>query len=81
MKLKEILDKASKGYGVLGVEYDDAGKFERGKACDTLAEFVVIEITESYDADAEDHDQLAEARRVLTIAVRELEGAIDALTS
>ena len=81
MKLKDILARADKGYGGMGVEYDDACKFKPGLACDTLAEFVVTEIAETYDPDLSDDAQLTEARRVMETAGRELEGVIEALMS
>jgi len=81
MKLVDILNIANEGYpdGFLAVYYHPStGKSKRGSG-DTLAQFIVREIQDTYDPDASDMQQLAEARRVMSNARREVESVIDKL--
>ncbi len=58
---------------------------ERGRACsgsgDTLAEFIVREIADTYDASFSDEEQLAETVRVMERACGEIGDVIEALQS
>ncbi|MDD5510818.1 MAG: hypothetical protein PHI12_08410 [Dehalococcoidales bacterium] len=47
---------------------------------DTLEWFLAIEIAETYDADALDYAQLAEAMRAIQRAIDDLQGAWNALS-
>jgi len=82
MTIKELLDKANEGYpdGFLSEYYDDKGKYVEG-AGDTLAQFLVIELTETFDANAPDDVQLVEARRVISTAIDELESTLNSVSN
>ena len=50
------------------------------KSCgDTLAKFIAIEIKETFNADKSDVEQLCEARRVMTMALDEINEVCDGL--
>ena len=70
MDIKELLDKANEGYpdGFLAEYYDDEGNFREGRG-DTLAEFIVVELIETFDPDATEEEQLDEAVRVMSSEV------------
>lgn len=80
MKIKELLDIANSGYPdqSLSEYYDAQGKPKKGHG-DGLAQFVVIEICETFEEDGESDDQLWEARRAMTTAIEELHGVCEAL--
>ncbi len=79
MKLKELLDLADKAYaseGILDLKsyYDEevgnpANLDEPG---DTLAQFIVIELAETFDPELDDEGQLQEAMRVIDAAEKDL---------
>ena len=86
MTLLELLNKANEGYPDEGLrEGDDPNtgtvKDRAGRAGigDTLAEFIVVELSETFDPDLSDGVQLTEAHRVLDNAISELEGVLRAL--
>jgi hypothetical protein len=81
MTLVELLDKANAGYpdGFLREYYNSkTGRPRKGKG-DTLAQFIVIELSETFDPDADDDDQRYTADRMLRAAVTELESVRRAL--
>ncbi|HKS75083.1 MAG TPA: hypothetical protein VJQ82_17885 [Terriglobales bacterium] len=81
MKLVELLERASQGYPdeYLRENYDrTTGERKRGSG-DTLAEFIVVELSETFDPEASDEEQIVEAVRVLEGAINELQGTIAAL--
>jgi len=81
MKLVDLLNKASAGYDddFLSEYFDtDTGDLKEGHG-DTLAEFIVVELTETFDSDGDDEDQMSEAVRVMERAKRDLEDVITAL--
>ena len=45
----------------------------RGKLGDTLAEFIIIELAETYDSKARREDQLKEAERCMNTAIMQLD--------
>ena len=45
----------------------------RGKLGDTLAEFIIIELGETYDSKARREDQLKEAERCMNAAIMQLD--------
>jgi hypothetical protein len=45
----------------------------RGKLGDTLAEFIIIELAETYDPKARREDQLKEAERCMNTAIMQLD--------
>ena len=58
--------------GFLKSYYDDDGKVIKGVTGDTLAEFIVIELTETYDANATTENQLRVAKSAIARAINEL---------
>ena len=83
MTLVELLNKANEGYedGYLENYFDPkTGEFVQGKG-DTLSEFIVVELSETFDPDADDEAQLSEALSAMDMAKRDIEGVMAALTS
>jgi hypothetical protein len=81
LSLPALLQLANSAYpdGFLEEYFDlETGARHQGSG-DTLVEFVVIEISETFDPNLTRAEQLAEARRVLSRATRELEEVIQAL--
>jgi len=81
MQLVELLDRANKGYpeGTLCEYYDPGtGKLRPGSG-DTLAQFVVLELTETFDPEASEEDQITEAIRALERGAHDLLRTIWAL--
>ena len=79
LSLIEVLNIASKGYPdeYLLVYYDETtGKFNEDGSGDTLAEFIVREISDSFDPDLPKTQQLQEVTRVLRKAIGDLESVI-----
>lgn len=74
MTFEEILAVADAAYpdGLVAAVAED---MEVG---DTLAEFIFRELQDTYDTDASDEQQLAEAVRVMTSAREELEAVEEA---
>jgi len=83
MKLVELLKKANEGYddGFLSEYFDEeTGERLEGKG-DTLAEFIVIELRETFDPDGDDEDQIGEAIHQMQNAKSDIEGVMAALAS
>jgi hypothetical protein len=80
LALVKLLRMANKGYpdGFLSEYFDKSGKHRPGDG-DTLAKFIVLELRETFDADATREEQIGEAHRVLNNAIRDLEGVIRAI--
>jgi hypothetical protein len=80
MKIKQLLDRANSGYpeGYLATYYNWKGQTRRGKG-DTLAQFIVNELTETFDPDYDDKAQVEQATYVLGEAIKDLQGAINGL--
>ncbi len=80
MKLKELLDIANQGYpdGWLQEYYDDEGLIKEGSG-DTLAKFIVVELTETYDPTLSDQDQCIQAVQVLLQAKQDLSDVLWAI--
>lgn len=77
MKLSEIIAIADRAYpdGLVQAHFENPD----GQHGDTLAEFIALELKDTYDADASSQDQLAEAVRAMRRARDELEGVLAAL--
>jgi len=77
MKLSEIIAIADQAYpdGLVQMHFEDP----KGEHGDTLAEFIVRELQDVYDAEASSQDQLAEAVQAMRRARDELEGVLAAL--
>jgi len=81
LSLVELLNLANEGYadGYLA-EYFDAETGERRQGSgDTLAQFIVAELRNTYDAEACRSAQLQEAGRTLNRAIADLQGVIERL--
>ena len=81
LSLVELLNLANEAYddGYLAEYFDpDTGTPRQGSG-DTLAEFVVREIRDTFDPNASRCAQLEEARRVLMNAIDDLESVIERL--
>ena len=81
MKLNELLEIVHRAYPDELTRKCWNREMQRpcGGAGDTLAEFIVREIADTYDAEASDEAQLDEALRVMRRACTEVIGVIDAL--
>lgn len=81
MELVDLLKKANKGYtdGFL-TEYfnEETGQLKAGFG-DTLAKFIVVELTETFEDEAGDEEQTSVAIRCLECARDELQSVINAL--
>jgi len=77
MTLSEIIAIASNAYPDSAVDayFEDL----EGQHGDTLAEFIVRELQDVYDADASSQDQLSEAARAIRRARDELDQVLAAL--
>jgi len=83
MTLLELLKKANEGYddGFLSEYFnEDTGELVDGKG-DTLAQFIVIELSETFDPEATDEDQIGEAIRVMDAGKSDIAGVLHALES
>ena len=81
MKLIELLDQASQGYPdqYLREYYDGkTGKRKHGSG-DFLAEFIVTELSETFDSEASDDEQISLGIHVLENAIKDLQHTIAAL--
>ena len=81
MTLPELLNAANKGYpdGCLTEYYDiKTGARKRGQG-DTLAEFIVLELIDTFDSKAPDDSQISLATQMLERARRDILGVIQAL--
>ena len=76
MKIGELIALASEAYDADGVMMSywnsKTNKPKRGRYGDSLAEFVVQELYETFDPKASDSKQLEEAIRVMDIAASQL---------
>ena len=81
MKLNELLEIVHRAYPDEFTRecWDSRRQRARSGSGDTLAEFIVREIADTYDAEATDEAQLDEALRVMRRACTEVTGVIDAL--
>jgi hypothetical protein len=82
MTLTRLLKLANRGYPNRDLRLyfrPDETEREPEYSWDTLAQFIVRELRDTYDPDASDLDQLAEAVRVLDAAKRDIDGVIDML--
>ena len=81
MKLPELLNAANQGYpdGYLEEYYDTkTGARKRGSG-DTLAEFIVLELIDTFDSKSPDDSQIGIATQMLERARRDLLDVIQAL--
>ena len=81
MQLVDLLNKANKGYkdGYLENYFDPkTGEFVQGKG-DTLAEFIVVELQETFDPKASDEAQINEALRAMDMARRDIDSVMQSL--
>ena len=81
MKLLELLNTANQGYpnGYLAEYYDTRTGERKSGSGDTLAQFVVVELTETFDPQADDEAHITEAVRALTRARTDLDRLISVL--
>ena len=82
LTLLELLNLANEAYpdGFLAEYYDPkTGERQRGGG-DSLARFIVAELSETFDPDASREAQVQEARNALNHAVDDLECVIEALS-
>jgi len=77
MNIKELLDIANKGYPdeFLSQYYNGQGKAKKGSG-DTLAEFIVNELIETFDLETDDQEQMSTAIEKLNMAVTDLEQVV-----
>ena len=83
MRMVDLLNKANGGYpdGYLTEYYnDETGEFNPHGRGDTLAQFIVTELEETFSSEQSDDDQLFSARHQLQMAVEQLQNTIAALT-
>jgi hypothetical protein len=85
MKLSDLIQIANEHYDdeYLAMYFDfdnDVPALSQGQG-DTLAMFVVAEIADTFDPDADDDDQLREAIRVMEAAARQLQVVANGLAS
>ena len=83
LTLKDILDTANKYYsdGYLSEYYDENGNPPKVHGSgDKLAEFIVLEIRETFDENASDNEKITTAIRSMSTAVSDLAGVIRALS-
>ena len=81
LSLVELLNIANETYedGYLAEYFDPDTGASRAGSGDTLAEFIVREIRDTFDPAATRSQQLEEARRVLMNAIDDLENVIERL--
>ena len=81
LTLTELLNAANKHYdeGYLSVYFDaSSGRYKKGSG-DTLAEFIVCELRESFDSTGPRDRRVTTAVRVLERAKQDIQKAIDGL--
>jgi len=78
MSLVQLLNHANEGYpdGFLAEFYDPSTGESISGHGNTLARFIVTELRETYDPEANSVDQIGTARQVLNSAIRSLQGVI-----
>lgn len=82
MTLPELLHRANQGYpdSYLAYYYNtETGAVKEDGSGDTLAEFVVRELIDTFEDDKPEHVQILESQLSLRRAVVQLEGVIAAL--
>ena len=81
LSLVELLNLANEAYadGYLAEYFDPETGERRQGSGDTLAQFIVAEIRDKFDAEASRDDQIREARLALSHAVGDLEGVMEKL--
>jgi hypothetical protein len=81
LTLAELINIANDAYpdGFLANYFDPVTEQPKCGSGDTLAHFIVSELSETFDAGSSRLSQLAEARRALNNAVDSLEAVIEAL--
>jgi hypothetical protein len=77
MKLEALIDIADQAYpdGLVRNYFDDP----QGNHGDSLARFIAFELTETFDENANDENQLIQAIHVIANGRDELEQVLDAL--
>ena len=82
MQLLEVLNLANKGYdGGLAEFYEEITGDVIDRVGDTLALFIVSELSSTYQAGVEDEGQILHAIHAMTVAKNELESVIIAVQS
>lgn len=81
LTLVGLLNLANEAYmdGYLAEYFDQETGERRQGSGDTLAQFIVAELRDTFDAEASRSAQLQEGRRVLSHAIADLEGVIEKL--
>ena len=81
MKLIDLINTVDEGYGdgCISAHFDPDTSEVKHQQGDTLAEFVVIELSESFDPDADDEDQISAAVFAMERAKQDIENVITAL--
>ena len=81
LTLVELLNLANEAYadGYLAEYFDPETGERRQGSGDTLAQFIVAELRDTFDAEVSRSAQLQEGRRVLSNAIDDLEGVIERL--
>lgn len=82
MTLVELLNRANEAYpdNYLNTYYDPlTGELDAEAWGDTLAEFIVIELKDTFDPDATNEVQLRTAREALQRAIHELDAVVQHL--
>lgn len=81
MKLLELLNAANQGYpdGYLAEYYDTKTGVRKPGRGDTLAEFIVLELIDTFDSKTPDDSQIGIATQLLERARTDLLGVIQAL--
>lgn len=81
MTLVELMNAASRGYPLEEIYDHETGKYVPGRHGDPLAEFVVIEIADTYDPQATTEEQIGQAIKKIGNAQRELAGVVNKLSA
>ena len=83
MKINDLMRLVAANYddGFTDTYWDYGMEVPVEASGDTLAQFIVREIYETFDPEASDYDQLEEAYRVICSAKRQLRDLCDALTA
>src|SRR5579872_2746760 len=82
LTLVQVLNVASSGYKddfLKKYYHEETGQANEAGSGDTLAEFIVLEIRDTFDANLPKTEQLTEACRVLRRAISNVESVIEAL--
>ena len=81
MKLLELLNAANEGYpdGYLAEYYDTKTAARKRGSGDTLAQFIVLELIDTFDSKASDDAQIGIATQMLERARTDLLSVIQAL--